>query len=49
MVDPATAEPRFSRMSMGDLSKRRAEVHAKLEASEAKWLEASEALEGVEA
>ena len=49
MVDPASAEPRFSRMSMGDLSKRRAEVNAKLEASEAKWLEASEALEGVEA
>ena len=49
MVDPANAEPRFSRMSMGDLSKRRAEVNAKLEASEAKWLEASEALEGVEA
>ena len=49
MVDPANAEPRFSRMSMGDLSKRRAEVNAKLEASEAKWLEASEALEAVAA
>ena len=49
MIDPANAEPRFSRMSMGDLSKRRAEVNAKLEASEAKWLEASEALESIAA
>jgi ATP-binding cassette subfamily F protein 3 len=47
--DPTKAEPRFSRMSMGDLNKRRAEVQVKLDASEAKWLEASEALEGVAA
>ncbi|WP_374942655.1 ABC-F family ATP-binding cassette domain-containing protein [Sphingomonas sp.] len=45
MFDPAGAEPRFAKLSMGDLNKRRAEVQAKLEASEARWLEASEALE----
>jgi ATP-binding cassette subfamily F protein 3 len=30
---------------MGDLAKRRAETQGKLDAVEAKWLEASEALE----
>ena len=45
MFAPADAEPRFARLSMGELNQRRAEVNAKLEASEAKWLEASEALE----
>ncbi len=45
MFAPADAEPRFARLSMGELNQRRAEVQAKLEASEAKWLEASEALE----
>ena len=45
MADPTGAEPRFSRMTMGDLGKRRAEVQAKLDAVEAKWLEASEALD----
>jgi ATP-binding cassette subfamily F protein 3 len=45
MFDPAGAEPRFARMGMGDLNKRRAEVQAKIDAVEAKWLEATEALE----
>jgi len=45
MFDPSGAEPRFAKLSMGDLSKRRAEVQTKLEAAEARWLEASEALE----
>ncbi|MFS0772839.1 ABC-F family ATP-binding cassette domain-containing protein [Sphingomonas sp. 1P08PE] len=45
MFDPASAEPRFSRLSMGDLGKRRAEVQAKIEAVEAEWLETSEQLE----
>ena len=49
MADPAGAEPRFSRMTMGDLNKRRAEVQVKLDAVEAKWLAASEALETVAA
>ncbi len=45
MFDPAGAEPRFAKMGMGDLNKRRAEVQAKIDAVEAKWLEATEALE----
>ncbi|HEU0065836.1 MAG TPA: ABC-F family ATP-binding cassette domain-containing protein [Sphingomonas sp.] len=47
MFDPAGAEPRFAKLSMGDLNQRRAAVQAKIDASEAKWLEASEALEAV--
>ena len=49
MFDPAGAEPRYANMSMSDLSIRRAEVSARLETTEAKWLEASEALESVAA
>ncbi|GAA3695080.1 ABC-F family ATP-binding cassette domain-containing protein [Sphingomonas cynarae] len=45
MFDPAGAEPRFAKMGMGDLNKRRAEVQARIDAVEAKWLEATEALE----
>jgi ATP-binding cassette subfamily F protein 3 len=45
MFDPASAEPRFAKLSMGDLSKRRAEMQTKIDSSEAKWVEASEALE----
>jgi ATP-binding cassette subfamily F protein 3 len=45
MFDPAGAEPRFAKLGMGDLNKRRAEVQAKIDAVEAKWLEATEALE----
>ncbi|MBM6577387.1 ABC-F family ATP-binding cassette domain-containing protein [Microvirga sp. SRT01] len=45
MFDPSGAEPRFAKLSMSDLNRRRAEVQAKLETTEAKWLEASEALE----
>ncbi|KQT31780.1 glycosyl transferase family 1 [Sphingomonas sp. Leaf412] len=45
MFDPASAEPRFAKLSMGELSRQRADMQAKVEASEAKWLEASEALE----
>jgi len=49
MFDPTGAEARYKKMSMSDLSIRRAEVSARLEETEAKWLEASEALEGVAA
>ncbi len=49
MFDPAGAEPWLAKLSMGELSARRAEVEAKLEVAEAAWLEASEALEGVDA
>ncbi|MEG3124574.1 ABC-F family ATP-binding cassette domain-containing protein [Sphingomonas sp. GB1N7] len=46
MFDPSKAESYLKKLSMGDLSKRRAEAAAKLEAAEAAWLEASEAVEG---
>ena len=45
MFDPAGAEPRYAAMAMGDLAKRHADVSARLEQTEARWLEASEALE----
>ncbi len=47
MFDPSKAESYLKKLSMGDLSKRRADVAAKLEAAEAAWLEASEAVEQV--
>ncbi|KQS01321.1 glycosyl transferase family 1 [Sphingomonas sp. Leaf357] len=46
MFDPSKAESYLKKLSMGELSKRRAEAAAKLEAAEAAWLEASEAVEG---
>ena len=45
MFDPSKAEAGLSKLSMSELSKRRADVAAKLEAAEAAWLEASEAAE----
>ena len=45
MFDPSKAESYLKKLSMGELSKRRADVAAKLEAAEAAWLEASEAVE----
>ena len=45
MAEPAAAEPRFSRLSMTDLGKRRAELQAKIDATEARWLDAQEQLE----
>ena len=45
MFDPKTAEPRFAKLAMSDLMKRRADVQAQIETLEAKWLEATEALE----
>ena len=45
MADPAAAEPRFSRLSIADLGKRRAELQQKIDAAEAKWMEAAEKLE----
>ena len=49
MFDPAGAELWLTRMSMSELMKRRAELDALLETAEAAWLEASEALETVDA
>jgi ATP-binding cassette subfamily F protein 3 len=45
MFDPAKAEPRFAKLTMGDLMRRRADVEAALEEAEARWMEASEKLE----
>ncbi len=45
MFDPSTAEPALAKLPMSELMKRRADVAEKLEAAEAKWLEASEALD----
>ena len=49
MFDPSGAEPWLSKLSMSELSQRRAEVDAKLTLAEAAWLDASEALESVAA
>jgi len=49
MFDPSSAEPVLRALGMSDLMKRRGEIEKKLEAAEAAWLEASEALETVEA
>jgi len=47
MFDPKSAEPRFAKLAMSDLMKKHAEVVGALETAEARWLEASEALEAV--
>jgi len=41
MFDPASATGDLAKLTMSDLMKRRAEVQAKIEAAEEKWLEAS--------
>ncbi|GAA4015501.1 ABC-F family ATP-binding cassette domain-containing protein [Sphingomonas swuensis] len=45
MFDPTGADPQLAKLSMGELSKRRAKVAEALERAEAKWLELSEQLE----
>ncbi|WP_260598807.1 ABC-F family ATP-binding cassette domain-containing protein [Sphingomonas endolithica] len=45
MFDPSAAEGNLAKLSMSELSRRRADVAARLEAAEAAWLEASEAVE----
>ncbi|TMJ16150.1 MAG: ABC-F family ATP-binding cassette domain-containing protein [Alphaproteobacteria bacterium] len=49
MFDPASATPADSKLTMTELMKLRAEVSAKIEAAEARWLEASEAAEQAQA
>jgi ATP-binding cassette subfamily F protein 3 len=49
MFDPSGAQKDLAKLTMTELMKRRAEVERKLEAAEAQWLEASEALEQVAA
>lgn len=45
MNDPAAAEPRHAKLTMGELNKRRAEVVDKLAEAETRWMEAGEAME----
>ena len=45
MFDPSAAKPELAKLPMSELSKRRAQVAAELEAAEARWLEVSERLE----
>ncbi|WP_157216822.1 ABC-F family ATP-binding cassette domain-containing protein [Flavisphingomonas formosensis] len=45
MFDPASAGPEEKGATMTELMKRRADVEAKLEAAELRWLEASQAME----
>jgi len=45
MFDPGSAEPSLAKLTMTDLMKRRADIESRLEAAEADWLEASEALD----
>lgn len=45
MFDPSGADPVLAKLSMSELSQRRAKVAAALEAAEAKWMELAEQLE----
>ena len=45
MFDPAGADPKLSGLAMGELMKRRSALTERIEAAEARWLEANEALE----
>jgi ATP-binding cassette subfamily F protein 3 len=49
MFDPNGADAGLAKLTMTELLKRRAQTERKLEAAEARWLEASEKLEQVEA
>jgi ATP-binding cassette, subfamily F, member 3 len=49
MFDPATAEPALAKLGMTELMKRRAELSDKIDAAEAAWMAASEALEALPA
>ncbi|MBN2970574.1 ABC-F family ATP-binding cassette domain-containing protein [Roseomonas aeriglobus] len=45
MFDPSTAEPKLAKLSMSDLMKLRSELTDKIDAAEARWMEASEVLD----
>jgi ATP-binding cassette, subfamily F, member 3 len=45
MFDPATADADHAQLTMGELMQRRAKIGDALQAAEARWVEASEALE----
>jgi ATP-binding cassette, subfamily F, member 3 len=46
MFDPASADAEHAKLTMGELSQRRGKIVAALQAAEAKWVAASEAVEG---
>ena len=45
MFDPSSADAALAKLTMTELMKRRADLTARIEAAEARWVEASEALE----
>jgi ATP-binding cassette subfamily F protein 3 len=45
MFDPSSADAALAKLTMTELMKRRAELTEKIDAAEAKWMQASEALE----
>ncbi|RVQ65335.1 ABC-F family ATP-binding cassette domain-containing protein [Croceicoccus ponticola] len=47
MFDPASADAQLAKMKMSELMTHRADIQSKVEAAEAAWLEASEALEAM--
>ncbi len=49
MFDPASATPEDSKRTMSELMQARGRIEQELETAEARWLEASESLEGQEA
>jgi ATP-binding cassette subfamily F protein 3 len=49
MFDPAHASPEDSKRTMGELMKLRAEISARLDAAEARWISANEELESLAA
>ena len=49
MFDPAGVDAALSGLTMTELMKRRADAEKQIEAAETAWLEASEALEALDA
>jgi ATP-binding cassette subfamily F protein 3 len=49
MFDPSTTDKALAGLTMTELMKRRAELDRRIETAEARWLEASEAIESAEA
>jgi ATP-binding cassette, subfamily F, member 3 len=45
MFDPSTASPDYAKLTMSELMQRRAKISEALDTAEARWVEASEALE----
>ncbi|WP_028965570.1 ABC-F family ATP-binding cassette domain-containing protein [Sphingomonas phyllosphaerae] len=45
MFDPSTAGPKYAKLTMSELMKQRADLNDRIEAAEARWMAASEAME----